>query len=242
MFFNQTFKSMVSRAVKSLGNNAQLPEKSDLTEAQITHLLNGRSRFALHAHYQGVHRIPYLQSWTLGYLLIFNDGSAELRKKPEHLNQTPADILKGHHHKWRSGNNDRSTPLVFDTSTVDSKEVSKYLPDLTREFVPDDQLIAFLRKDINRQERNRAEELHWNGHDLKPPRKLVVDDSKLLPSTHVETLLVFENFTTDWGDDGGQNRWVSGASHKQDEIFIVVVSRSDFQTLQKFSNIRNGWR
>jgi hypothetical protein len=55
-----------------------------------------------------------------------------------------------------------------------------------------------------------------------------------------ESLLVIENFTDDYDDDG-QNRWVSGASHKPGEIFSGIVIGSGLTILRQRCSGRQGW-
>lgn len=55
-----------------------------------------------------------------------------------------------------------------------------------------------------------------------------------------ELLLVIENFTDDYDDDG-QNRWVSGASHKPGEIFSGIVIGSGLNILRQRCSGRQGW-
>jgi hypothetical protein len=90
-------------------------------------------------------------------------------------------------------------------------------------------------------------------NDFNDPTPLLVSPSdmtfekakKYIPSNTPipspgELLLVTENFTNDYDDDG-QNRWVSGASHKPGAVFSGLVIGSCAAILRQRCSGRQGW-
>lgn len=55
-----------------------------------------------------------------------------------------------------------------------------------------------------------------------------------------ELLLAIENFSDDYDDDG-QNRWVSGASHKPGVVFSGIVIGASLTILRQRCSGRQGW-
>ena len=56
-----------------------------------------------------------------------------------------------------------------------------------------------------------------------------------------ELLLVIENFSNDYEDDGWGNRWVGGASHKQSVVFFGVIDGPTETILRQRCSGRQSW-
>lgn len=210
-------------------NHSLLPNEA------IVRMLDGREKSSLIACYEGWGFGGSV--WTPGLLLIFKDESAAIWDRDRLGNYSQADYGRtwDWRRKWRA-NNPKSPnsdgPLVLDLS-LNEQTARKYLP-LGRS-------VSKIRESLLMM---NPEYYHDFPEMMHKPINQAVETRNLRSqkNANVDILVAFQNYTNDWDDDGDGNRWISGASLKQEELFLVTVSHSDFQFLQEISGFRRSWR